>query len=118
MLEKRVIINKNANKKEITISRVIKINKIKINKRTIILIVKKLIRNIKNFQKEIEIAIKNIAIIAQITTIRYVNLLSKFTRYANIIRRILFAIILIILIINNNIKTTIINIKIIDRILS
>ncbi len=55
----KIKVNKNKNKKEIKIK--IKIIKIKIIKRTIILAIKKLVRNVKNFEKK-KIVIAKIAI--------------------------------------------------------
>ncbi len=61
-------INKNINKKEIKIKIKIKIIKITIIKKTIILIIKKLVRNIKNLKKKTEFVIAKIAIKTKIKT--------------------------------------------------
>ncbi len=66
----KIKINKNANKKEIKINKVIK-NTIII--KTIILIIKNLVKNIKNLKKKKNIAIAKIAIKIKIITTIIIN---------------------------------------------
>ncbi len=66
----KIKISKNINKKKIKINRVIKIT---IIIKTIILAIRNLVKNIKNFKKKIEITIAKIAIKIKIVTTIIVN---------------------------------------------